>query len=717
MTLAEIIFERIAPAILERVVQDQGILGEDTRSRLFKASGLPQKEVARLTVEAYGDQSGALAQGLYDQVAQHDFFAANELAVHFRARPDSGYLNHQASLVARFPTLPIDQLDEFLTAVRRQVCLIVVRTAAGGPIARGTGFLVAPSYVLTCRHVLNLPKPLPPGARVELYFDFFRGEPVEDVGQVPPQSRKVGLADDWYDVSSNPTDPDGVVGELTAADVARISASLDFVLLKLDQPVGLQPLSRNGGRRRGWVQLAPDEVPKKLAEDDWIIIPQHPNGFPQRIDLGRFLTPDQTATRIRYRANTAKGSSGAPCFTFSAAQTLSANRKFNLVGVHNAYVGPSENPVANQAIRFDHIAAQLRALPDFGKPFEAFVLRWSVSRDGESPRVIIGRDALLEWLRNSAKPTPATLAERVYAAQAAAPGAGCSFSIDVLNAETLGSKAPRVIYGERGQVLPATAEDFLLSLLRELGVRDLTKAEKMPERPRSAARTGAVPAIIGEVDKLDRWLSVELPSWLGRVLMAHVERTIDAREVARESLAVYAKQGLDPPEDLEKQARASEPVLVRPQAWDVAYVVLDDLRPQVPGDTRYRTDLGGEVQSLIAALVRGKPETIMDTGLRRLRWMFLGYLPDFISAADTDGNGATLEVLDASLVGLADVMSTFRRLAETQFPMKEVLGLQATAELVVDMAGASPENGSRLAALQKWASKYTASLLRDAGLT
>src|SRR5262249_17485773 len=144
-----------------------------------------------------------------------------------------------------------------------------------------------------------------------------------------PEARKVGLDKTWHLASSNDTDRDGQVGVLSPNDIQLISSSLDFVLLRLDTRIGLQPMERGGGRRRGWVLPPPNNnVPQNLQTQDWIIIPQHPNGNSQRIDFGRFKEMDQTQTRIRYNTNTAEGTSGAPCF----------DQQFRLVGIHNAYV-------------------------------------------------------------------------------------------------------------------------------------------------------------------------------------------------------------------------------------------------------------------------------------------------------------------------------------------------------------------------------------------
>jgi hypothetical protein len=705
MTLEKIIVERIPPAMLERVVYDQGLMDASTREALFKASGLPWTDIVKRTIEIYGNGVSQLAYGLYEQINESDYVTASLLYSHFQGQRIP-YSNHQASLVGRMPTLPLEELGDFLRTVKRCVCLIVSRPNENGGVMRGTGFLVAPSLVLTCDHVLKgfprpLPDELPEGSCIELYFDFLYGEPVENVSPALPHARKVGLARNWVVVSSGHIDPDGIEGELDEAKAERIAKALDFVLLRLDQPVGLQPLSRGGGPRRGWVTLPPDTIPQALQHQDWIIIPQHPNGFPQRIDLGRFKTHDQTGTRIRYLTNTAKGSSGAPCF----------NQQFKLVGLHNAYVGPEDNPLANQAIRLDRIAQLMRANVA-GNVDVNHSLRWSISRDREEPRIILGREKLLTWF---AKTKLARLEDRVYAALATLPQAGCSFSIDVLHAEIRDSKIPRAIYGKRGQQLPDTPEDFLHSLLRELGI-DHSKVEQMPERPRQATGQGPSPPLHGEVDKRDRWLATDLPEWLGRVITSHVEQRVDARLAARQSVASYEQLNLPPPPDVKAQAESLEPILVRPVPWDIAYVVIDDLRVNEYRGHGPSTELKGEVRALVAALVKGKQEDSMDPGLKRLRWMFLGYVPDFITVADAEGNGATFEPLDPKSVGVGDVLSVFERMSQTHLPMQQELtplAARASAETYVTLAdrpGISREE--RLATLQMYVGEFSKNLLK-----
>jgi hypothetical protein len=712
MTLAEIIRDRIPPSVLERVVFDQGILTPEARAALFKASGLSLQEIALQVVALYGEKAYRLASGLYNQVYETDWRTAELLHPHLKRDPAHYHHNLQASLVGSIPTLPIDGLRSFLDSVTGHICLIVCQRGNAGQVRCGTGFLVGPDLVLTCRHVLEdfdtTEDVLANGNQIELYFDFNSGEPVDRPGLSLPGTKKVGLSPQWHVASCPHTRPDGVDGVLSEADAQRITGALDFILLRLDQKVGLQPIQQSGGRRRRWIDFPEDTVPRTLQALDWIIIPQHPGGKPQRIDLGRYKEPDQTRTRIRYNTNTGKGTSGAPCF----------NHNFHLVGVHNAYVGPEATPLANQAIRGDYIAAAVRELITEAdkKEGKKFLRRWSISRDQDPPRVILGRETLLKWLETSASPKPLTLDDRVYVAQANEPGAGCTFSSDVLHAELRDTKIPRAVYGSGGQQLPATVEDFLISLLRELGIDVLSMAQekRMPQRPGIPGADPASHLLGGEVDKLERWISDELPNWLGGVITTHVEVEVDARDLAKQALQLHNKLGVEASKALQDQANAPEKISIRPNSWNCAYVVIDELRTPKYQGKGARTELKGEVQSLIAALVKGKPEVAMHPGLKRLRWMFLGYLPDFIPAAQSDGNGATVEVLNPAGIGAADVLEVLNRMANAHLKLSSEEPLaRGTVNFVVQTAETQGTPETRLAVLQRLINSWSASLLNE----
>lgn len=707
MTLAEIIAKYIPAATLESVVYDQRVLTQEQRTAIFKSVGLSQHEIATRVLAGYGHRASLLADGLSQQVS----WDTAELLFPFFAASGAYYNNLQASLIGRIPTLPLDELSDFLDAVKRHVCLIVWRNATG-EVSRGTGFLVAKDLVLTCRHVFrgldtnaNIAAT---GHRVEVFFDFRRGEQVDDVEPFPPGAKRVPLADQWHVDSGNDTDPDGLLDPLSPADEARIRGALDFVLLRLAEPVGLQPVDQGGGRRRGWINLPPKNFAGSLVAKDWIIIPQHPHGMPLRIDLGRYHGSDQTQTRIRYNTNTADGTSGAPCF----------NQTFNLVGVHNASVPPQAKRVANQAIRWDLVEARVK--PYVLAASNDYTLRWSISRDGENVQAILGRDKLLRWIKDSAVSNPRHRADRVYAAHATVPYAGCSFSSDVLHAEIRDTKTRRAVYGQRGQQLPESAEDFLWSLLRELAIdpQQVAPADVMPPRPGSGSSGGAVPLLGGEVDKLDKWLADELPAWLGRIINAHLERQVDASAAARKLLEYYQTTGqeVDPEvlADIRKNSEAPAPVMVRAASWQFAYVVIDDLRTSEYQGSSARTELRGEVEKLIAALVKGKSEEALHPDLKRLRWMFLGYLPDFLAANPGDGSGAVLEHLEPGAIGEDEVRAVFARLADAQLISEAWYSTYAEGFAMGAVLGIDTSSEPRLVRLQRTVSIASQKALRAA---
>ena len=224
--------------------------------------------------------------------------------------------------------------------------------------------------------------------------------------------------------------------------------------------------------------------------------------------------------------------------------------------------GPSTIRAPNQAVRLDRIAEIIAGDPEISLSDDSAVTRWSLSRDDEPPNVIIGRDILLDWLRKSANPQATELAHRVYAAQADAPKSGCTFAVDVLAAETRDSKSPRPIYGQRGQLLPSSARGLLsVRCCANWGIADPTVMGSIPRRPGLGDGVGAVPVMVGEVDKLERWLSDELPAWLGRVLNAHVERVVDVRVAARTAVESYTQQSLEPPAELKEFAEAADAIL------------------------------------------------------------------------------------------------------------------------------------------------------------
>lgn len=76
-----------------------------------------------------------------------------------------------------------------------------------------------------------------------------------------------------------------------------------------------------------------------MSIDDFVMIPQHPDGRPLELAFGALLKYNDAANRVRYDTNTEPGSSGSPCFDISLQP----------FALHHAS-GPAKNLGYNQGV-------------------------------------------------------------------------------------------------------------------------------------------------------------------------------------------------------------------------------------------------------------------------------------------------------------------------------------------------------------------------------
>jgi trypsin-like peptidase/effector-associated domain 1 (EAD1)-containing protein len=227
-----------------------------------------------------------------------------------------------------------------MAQVEGRVCRI---ESNGHPM--GTGFLVAPDLVLTNYHVLE--KQIEgklPSAQVACRFDY---------KVLADGSRSEGVlvrlhGADW-NVDSSPYSQADAANEpgreLPTAD------ELDYALARLERPAGSEPVDRNpgpGAPARGWIALP--EIQPPLEKGMPLLIVEHPEGAPLKfaIDTDSVLDVNANGTRVRYTTNTARGSSGSPCF----------NMDWELVALH--HVGdPTWGPKFNQGVPIGVIRKRL----------------------------------------------------------------------------------------------------------------------------------------------------------------------------------------------------------------------------------------------------------------------------------------------------------------------------------------------------------------------
>jgi len=200
-----------------------------------------------------------------------------------------------------------------------------VRTArieVGGK-ARGTGFLVGESLLLTNWHVV---KNGVDGAVAR--FD----HKVSPGGTVVSKGRPVALASEWL-VAHSPHEP---VSVEVGAD-GPPAATWDYALVRLAEPVASQgigpdPLAGNADPR-GHYELA--GTPYDFDPSEPLLIVGHPDGHPMQLSYASPSGVQRTRhlSRIRYQTNTEGGSSGSPVF----------NREWHVVALHHA-AGPTSVP-------------------------------------------------------------------------------------------------------------------------------------------------------------------------------------------------------------------------------------------------------------------------------------------------------------------------------------------------------------------------------------
>lgn len=190
--------------------------------------------------------------------------------------------------------------------IGRRICRIEFQ--AGVTMSGGTGFLVAPSLVLTNFHVLEKQESkLLSAADVRVRFDFAIGS---------QSSTTVSLASDWLvDSSSYSTHDPGDQGGSPDED------HLDYALIRLERAVGEEPVN---GAARGWIELSggtPTPKPHSI-----LFVGQHPKLEPLKLAVGAVINSNSNLTRLRYDANTESGSSGSPCLDVG----------LNVVALHHA---------------------------------------------------------------------------------------------------------------------------------------------------------------------------------------------------------------------------------------------------------------------------------------------------------------------------------------------------------------------------------------------
>jgi V8-like Glu-specific endopeptidase len=208
-----------------------------------------------------------------------------------------------------------------LSGIRRRVCRI-----KNGQQAMATGFLIGPELVATASFVID-PRTSPDNTEVQFDFEIVDG--VVQPGRLIPVRA----------ISVEGRMPPGT----TATDPG---APASFGLLELKEPEGDRSI--DGKPKRGWFDLTSSAG--EVVRGQPLFLFHHPQGAYLRMSEGNLI--DRAGdNRLRYQAETAPGSSGAPLF----------NERFQLLGLHEARLPDDHYPNLKLGLCSQAIASVLQA--------------------------------------------------------------------------------------------------------------------------------------------------------------------------------------------------------------------------------------------------------------------------------------------------------------------------------------------------------------------
>lgn len=462
------------------------------------------KDLAKQLVTRLVD-AGAIAKAvsLLKRESRHNGYLSLGLNEILAGRPlDQHTL--QALLNRYEPFFNSAEFQRMLPRVRSVVCAVAIQHEI-----TGSGFLIGPDLVLTNFHVVQhyLQKTADPdvfvqdgdGKDLEFVFDYQSEPPPRLTGAMPGQTNSalvVHAADAWLVHARRLRDHDGTVRALMP-----VGKELDYAVIRLAKAVGDKPSRVSGGPMRGWLAL-PTEACDYL-EGRRVVVFQHPAGTAQQMDVGQFVQLDPSTTRAWYRVSTAKGSSGGAAVSATG----------ELFALHNAEVESPPGPPTtapdervNQGVRIDAIAQDLAAhAPGWQAPKAAElhpVAVWSLTDSIQSARPIIGRrifrQNVIQMMADGSKRAMTVIGKY---------GTFARFTIALLQ-RTVGSQVPIARFTP-GNMQVLAPEDFARALVEQLGV-DVDPQDRMLPSP---------PA----TETLERWLALDLPSWVGRQLARHAK--------------------------------------------------------------------------------------------------------------------------------------------------------------------------------------------------
>jgi endonuclease G, mitochondrial len=262
-----------------------------------------------LNAKSEGVQA-TMAKSKLESIEQQALARYQQLKKEREGKPEAERIIHKSGL------LPVAYLEAGSKA-SRAVCRIALKNGDGQIQGYGTGFLVAPTLLLTNNHILDTAESAMHAVAEFNYED--------DGNDIPREAEEFRLEPDKFFFTDE---------------------TLDFTL------VAVQAADKSGARLSdfGYLPLLPQKG--NMLEGEYVSIIQHPHGGPKAVTVRenevRFLSPDF----IHYVSDTERGSSGSPVF----------NDQWVVVALHHAAVPDPEDDarsIANEGIKVSSIVAFL----------------------------------------------------------------------------------------------------------------------------------------------------------------------------------------------------------------------------------------------------------------------------------------------------------------------------------------------------------------------
>jgi hypothetical protein len=444
----------------------RSIVGDDAVRRAANLINEP-KAFARAMLESFA-AAGRMAEAV--AAFRRDAPPKSRFGMSLMHILRGGRLSDKDGLQALTNTFePFFNSKEFMSLfprISRTVCAIGLAAAPPNNGLRGSGFLVGPDLVMTSFHVLEpfltiegeTIRETESGDAIFCFFDYMS----EPAPRVPHQKERGGaftcataVPKNWLVHAREWLPRDGCLD--APADAGK---RYDYAIIRLSERLGKRAARKGGGPTRGWLKL-PDEI-DLINPMKRLILYQHPQKSPQQIDVGDYIERDPSNTRVRYRLNAARGSSGG----------AAVDMQGQLFALHTAAVvadAAQPEKKMNQGVRIDLIAADLKErVPGWtveGAPNDHPI--WSLTDELSDPHPIIGRDLFRDGLES----TEAGVDQRAMVIWGP-PGCGLQFSVKMLR-RILGV-ATTVVEFSSDELSTYAPDDFLSVLIsvEALGVSD-----------------------------------------------------------------------------------------------------------------------------------------------------------------------------------------------------------------------------------------------------